>query len=277
MEELVLHPTTELALLQYLRQPAHALLIVGDPGSGKHTIARALGAKLTEPAYIFNIEPTTSLSIGIEAVHDMTTRSKSKASIEQPRVWVINNAGSLTTEAQNAFLKLLEEPPANTYFILTARRSQELLATVVSRVQTTAVISPPDDKIRSHFSGVDPKEINKYIEMFDGRVGLIKATLGNPGHPLLLEISRIKELLSQDTFQKLAAVETLASDRQTALTFVEALILTARKLLRGAAVKTQPAAISKWSELLESALVAQDRLMANSQIKLTLSWLMLRL
>jgi len=51
------------------------------------------------------------------------------------RVVVISQADRLRTEAANAFLKLLEEPPDNVMFILTSSRESRLLATIVSRCQ----------------------------------------------------------------------------------------------------------------------------------------------
>lgn len=48
---------------------------------------------------------------------------------------IIKNAEKLTTEASNAFLKLLEEPPMDTIFILTTQNASTLLPTIISRCQ----------------------------------------------------------------------------------------------------------------------------------------------
>ena len=84
------------------------------------------------------IEPTDSGSIGIAQVHALNqTLSASKYDIETPyRVSVINQAEKLTTEAQNALLKLLEEPPKDAVIILITQDSSKLLDTVKSRCRT---------------------------------------------------------------------------------------------------------------------------------------------
>lgn len=55
---------------------------------------------------------------------------------------IINDAQSLTPEAQNAFLKTLEEPPENTVIILLAENEDQLLPTVVSRCFVSHLGSP---------------------------------------------------------------------------------------------------------------------------------------
>jgi len=51
------------------------------------------------------------------------------------KVFLISNADELNTEAANSFLKLLEEPPERTLFILTTSRKENILPTIVSRCQ----------------------------------------------------------------------------------------------------------------------------------------------
>ena len=49
------------------------------------------------------------------------------------RFWTIDEAANLTTEAQNAFLKLLEDTPKHAYFVLTTTDPQKLLKTIITR------------------------------------------------------------------------------------------------------------------------------------------------
>lgn len=56
-------------------------------------------------------------------------------SITAPTALVIGSIDNATTEALNAFLKNLEEPQENLYFILTSRNSRNVLPTIVSRCQ----------------------------------------------------------------------------------------------------------------------------------------------
>lgn len=74
-------------------------------------------------------------SIGIEIVRDLQKNFIVKPLGEKNRLTVLYDMEKSTLEAQNALLKLLEEPPQNTYIILTSTSSETLLPTIVSRCQ----------------------------------------------------------------------------------------------------------------------------------------------
>ena len=58
---------------------------------------------------------------------------------ESPKVAILENADAMNPAASNAMLKLLEEPPHNCFFVLTSRRKQALLPTVLSRLRPFAL------------------------------------------------------------------------------------------------------------------------------------------
>ncbi len=72
-------------------------------------------------------------SIGIEEVRSLTASLWIQSTNNAPKAAIIRNAHKLTTEAQHALLKNLEEPPGLTVFILLAPSPQMLLDTIVSR------------------------------------------------------------------------------------------------------------------------------------------------
>lgn len=61
--------------------------------------------------------------------------SLSSHQVDRPRIILISPAETLNTASANALLKMLEEPPANTLFLLVTSQPQRLLATIVSRCQ----------------------------------------------------------------------------------------------------------------------------------------------
>lgn len=73
--------------------------------------------------------------IKIAQIRDLCNTLLAKPLEATHRVIVIKEAGSMNREAANALLKVLEEPPAGTYFILTTCQPSELLPTVLSRCQ----------------------------------------------------------------------------------------------------------------------------------------------
>jgi len=68
------------------------------------------------------------------------------------KVIIIEGFEKMTTQASNAFLKTLEEPPPDTVFIFTCENAQKLLPTIRSRCNTIAFNEIPPDVIESHLS-----------------------------------------------------------------------------------------------------------------------------
>jgi len=135
---------------------ATAYLFTGIDGIGKSTVALNLAKVLnclslqegdacekclnckkinarTHPDILF-VQPEGQ-SIKIEQIRKVQHNLSLKPASAKKRVVIINNAELMTTEAANAFLKTLEEPPLNTILILIAQHKSQLLPTIVSRCQ----------------------------------------------------------------------------------------------------------------------------------------------
>ncbi len=76
---------------------------------------------------------TSDTSIGIDMIRDLHTFAYHPPLIKKQKFIVIPHAETLTIEAQNALLKILEEPPAHTQLILCAPHTQSFLETILSR------------------------------------------------------------------------------------------------------------------------------------------------
>lgn len=87
--------------------------------------------ELTQRPDFFILE--TETTIGIDAVRELQKKISLKAWGEFPKISLIKDAHNLTIEAQNAFLKTLEEPPAQTVIILETPQRDLLLPTILSR------------------------------------------------------------------------------------------------------------------------------------------------
>jgi DNA polymerase-3 subunit delta' len=160
MTDLLLHPTTRDQAAHFVKNPSHALLLTGASGSGKSTLALALAAQLLDlpearnsPA-VRHIQPINA-SISIEAVRQLRLFVKLRSPYRHKttnRIVLIEDAHYLADEAQNALLKLLEEPPSGFVVFLTATSQQALLPTIQSRVARLAVLAPQASDSASFFA-----------------------------------------------------------------------------------------------------------------------------
>jgi len=132
----------------------HALLFAGPAGLGKRLVARILAAALlcagddmVKPcgkcSYCRMTEqnshpdlmilPSDGTSLKIDQIRALQHEAALTPYYGERRVFIIEEAERLTTQAANSLLKILEEPPPGTIFILTASSAHVLPPTVVSR------------------------------------------------------------------------------------------------------------------------------------------------
>lgn len=105
-----------------------------------------LHASATHPDHVL-IEPLEGKAqISIEQVRASAAKVANKGLISPYRVVQINRAEAMTVSAANALLKLLEEPPANVYFILSTDKPSQLPATVLSRCAQTVIALPQPEQ-----------------------------------------------------------------------------------------------------------------------------------
>ncbi|GMQ25170.1 hypothetical protein Aoki45_18520 [Algoriphagus sp. oki45] len=93
--------------------------------------------------------------------------------------------------AANALLKILEEPPAKTIFILVTAQADQLLTTILSRTQKILVRAFTDEEIKSHLvdQGLcDPKSAEQVAMLADGNLGEALRLLDNTEDHTIREI-----------------------------------------------------------------------------------------
>src|ERR671937_2239708 len=81
------------------------------------------------------IEIDAASNRGIDEMRDLRDKVRFAPSQGQYKVYVIDEAHQLTTEAFNALLKTLEEPPPHALFVLATTEAQKIPPTIVSRTQ----------------------------------------------------------------------------------------------------------------------------------------------
>jgi DNA polymerase-3 subunit gamma/tau len=133
----------------------HAYLFAGHRGTGKTTTARILAKALNcvqgptptpdnvcpnceaiSGGYSVDvIEIDAASNRGIEEIRELRDRIRLSPTEGRYKVYIIDEAHMLTTEAANALLKTLEEPPAHAILILVTTEPHRLPATILSRCQ----------------------------------------------------------------------------------------------------------------------------------------------
>lgn len=123
--------------------PSQTTLITGGNENDRRDAALKLVTSLLgeqNPKYDFFLLNCPKINkdedkkhVGIEKSRELTKFFKEKPLQHDCKVALILEAQLLTTEAQNALLKTLEEPPESAFIILTADKRSDLLPTVVSR------------------------------------------------------------------------------------------------------------------------------------------------
>lgn len=233
----------EAQLQRITQHPVHALLLAGFTAG---TAATELAGKLLQVAdpasypYYRLVAPDEKGAIGIETIRTLIEffQLKVPGTADIRRVAVIQAAENMGTEAQNALLKLLEEPPADSVLVLATGRPQNLLTTIRSRVQ---------------------------------QIALHEQTAEPPGAEAL---QLVKQALAGSSYDRLIMVDGALKAKEAATQFVTTLTTVAEASLVASA-RRQSATLDRWHKVLQAASIAENALAHNGNQKLVLTELML--
>ena len=148
---------------------SHAYLFAGPKGSGKTSTARILAKmincevggpcnkcstclSITDGSNLDLIEIDAASNRGIDDIRELREKIKLAPTSSKKKVYIIDEVHMLTTEAFNALLKTLEEPPSHVLFILATTDPHKIPQTILSRVQ------------RFDFQAAKEEEIIEYLK-----------------------------------------------------------------------------------------------------------------
>ena len=157
---------------------AHAYIFSGPRGTGKTTMARILAMALNweggpssspdpDSQVCKEIAAGSSLDVveidaasnrGIDSIRELRESVKYRPVRDRYKVFIIDEAHQITTDAFNALLKTLEEPPAWTVFVLCTTEPQAIPATIASRCQSFAFQSVELQEVIQHLAKICASE-----------------------------------------------------------------------------------------------------------------------
>lgn len=175
----------------------HAILIEGPQGSGRRTLARLLAsAAVCRGTTDRPCRACAACHKAGEGIHpditelggngearsfhiDVVRRLREDVFVlpneSTVRVFILCDVQNMTEQAQNALLKVLEEPPAHVRFILTCEQRSQLLETVRSRVFTVALggVATADavTVLRHHLPERSTEELTRAATLWGGIIG----------------------------------------------------------------------------------------------------------
>jgi DNA polymerase III subunit gamma/tau len=158
----------------------HAFLFAGPRGVGKTTCARILAKALNchsssgpvirpcgECPSCQDISASRSMDVleidgasnrGIDEVRELRDSAKYQAIRDRYRIFIIDEVHMLTTEAFNALLKILEEPPAHVFFMFATTEKHKVPATIASRCQVFDFKRISDNVLMQRLSHITREE-----------------------------------------------------------------------------------------------------------------------
>lgn len=262
--KLAIHTSTERVFQELQHTLPQALLLAGVQGVGLKTIA----LRLADTQLMRMLSPTNkdgeldaiSGSITIEEVRALYGTTKGKSTSAQ--IVIIDDADKMTRQAQNAFLKLLEEPPVSVHFILTAHTAESLLPTIRSRLQIVHI--PPITMVQSKAMVVGQDNQKQLLFIAAGRPAELYKLINQPRYfeQQSKLFTRAKNFLHSPMYQKIIILTAIKS-RTEAIQFIDTVVIVVRVSLASSA---RPETIHELSGLLR----ARDQIIMNGSLKLQL-------
>ena len=221
---------------------------------------------------IFEPDPKTD-NFRIETVRELRSDAYIVANEADRKVYILKDAQNMLVPAQNALLKVLEEPPEGVLFLLTADSLAGVLPTIRSRCISFAMapVSPADCARYCTKQGVDAKAAALYSELFDGHIGTVLDAARDEARRAQVDkaLALAKAAAAQDSYAAAVLLAAYEKDKVGAAALLADFRAVAAAGLRGS--PRAPVQGDAARKALAAADAAIQRLGAQVNPKITLS------
>ena len=156
-----------------IEQIHHAFIISGSKGVGKSLLIERLAEKILNSKISLENNPDfhnlkvidEKKLIGINQIHELRDKLYESSFLGKNKVAVINEIEKISIDGLNAILKILEEPPKNTYFLLSTNFLNQIPLTIQSRCFDLRISSPEIKQSLEWLSDYQTKDALKALEI----------------------------------------------------------------------------------------------------------------
>ncbi|MBE6739618.1 MAG: DNA polymerase III subunit [Ruminococcaceae bacterium] len=269
----------------------HAVIIEGEALSGKSILTSYIASSLfceeenapcgkcracslvkagTHPDLFLTTLPDKKKNIAVEQIRKLKVDAYIRPQMSDKKVFIIDYADTMNPQSQNAILKVLEEPPGDTVFILQVRSRSALLPTILSRC-VTYTLSDPDINESAEYlrdkHGIDLDEAKEILKQNNNSIGRSENALKNKKSGVYTIASEYLDIaFDGGIYDLIALTAPLEKDRNKAGEFYSHLSYLLLTRIKNSAISKN--SIKRDSKYLEIVKDAQEALKTN--INLTL-------
>lgn len=248
---------------------AHAYLICGAPGMGKKTLAKEIcrmvmcpqngcGECRTCMKIEKGIHPDIKVLVGegksgqikVDMIRELRKDAYIRPGEAEKKVYIIDGAQMMNPDAQNAFLKVLEEPPEAVMFLLLCTAPDMLLQTVLSRVIRINLLPAPTDQAVvcvAQKSGKAQETCRQALDICGGNIGkaLSLVQMEDVGEKVASCEAFCKAIAEQNNYYLASFLHQQNESSEQFCSFCSLLCLYLRQLYRLQQTGEEPTAFGK--------------------------------
>jgi len=210
-------------ILSRIQEPSHAYVFLGTEGIGKFLFAKEFAYKwLCTSDDIrpcgkcksciqfkggnntdFNVIEPEKDSIKINQIRELIKKTYEKPLESNKKVYIINDADKMTIPAQNALLKVLEEPPKYVMIILVGENEHLFLNTIKSRCIKVNFQKLENIELKKYIQENNKSFDERFLDIYQGSIGNIERLEGKEeGYLELEDLIKNSRRINKITFVK---------------------------------------------------------------------------